>query len=342
MSVAAGYDRGMKFRVPRVMYRLMAAILAAVSSLALVASPVLAMPPPAQAASGPDITALMWQGLWQGTNLSFGGITIPNPAPAHNSTAQAPGMAAVGGGKYAALGDSVAAGVGLATPLTVPPSQSVCGRTAESYPSLVSKALDMPLTDATCSGATAGDLITDQRGSPEQPPQLDTAFAAGRPSLMTITAGANDVHWEQFLYTCYYTDCATVSSSATAAALRGVLRAKLVSVFSSIQFRSNGQPPTVMYTGYYNPVSAACEGHTQAITAAELKWFNDQVTALNGALQSVIRLYPFVHFVPIDFSGHDICSPDPWVQGLTSPRPFHPTAAGQQAIAQAVLQSLGR
>jgi len=45
-----------------------------------------------------------------------------------------------------------------------------------------------------------------------------------------------------------------------------------------------------------------------------------------------------------DFAGHQLCTPQPYVQGLNDAAPFHPTAAGQLAIAladQAVLHPPG-
>jgi lysophospholipase L1-like esterase len=300
----------------------------------------------AQSPSSTDVTDLIVQSLWAGINGNFDSLTIQpvndqlDDASAAPSTSTAPNLS---GGQYAALGDSVAAGVGLTTPLSVPQDQTRCGRTAESYPVLVSQSLNMKLVDAACSGATAGDILTQQRdGSPNQPSQLSTVYASGQPDLMTITAGANDVHWQQFLFSCYYSDCSTSASSATAATYRGLLRAKLFTLFTDIRLRSNGHPPTVIYTGYYNPVSAACQGRINNITPAEITFFAVQVNALNATIQSVASHYSFVRFVPVDFSGHDICSMQPWVQGLSDPQPIHPTSAGQQAIARAILSNLSR
>lgn len=42
-----------------------------------------------------------------------------------------------------------------------------------------------------------------------------------------------------------------------------------------------------------------------------------------------------------DFAGHQLCTSQPYVQGLDAAAPFHPTATGQSAIAladQAVLR----
>ena len=43
-----------------------------------------------------------------------------------------------------------------------------------------------------------------------------------------------------------------------------------------------------------------------------------------------------------DFTGHALCDPDPFVQGLSDPAPFHPTAAGELAIAMADQAALRR
>jgi hypothetical protein len=36
-----------------------------------------------------------------------------------------------------------------------------------------------------------------------------------------------------------------------------------------------------------------------------------------------------------NFSGHELCTSQPWVQNLTDPAPLHPNAAGGLAIAAA-------
>ena len=41
-----------------------------------------------------------------------------------------------------------------------------------------------------------------------------------------------------------------------------------------------------------------------------------------------------------DFTGHALCDPDSYVQGVRDPAPFHPTAAGELAIALADEQAL--
>ncbi len=240
---------------------------------------------------------------------------------------------------YAALGDSVAAGYGLPAGSDTTAADVQCGRSSDGYPHLVASALDMPLTNATCAGATAGDLVTRQfrGGTLVAPAQLDTAFAAGTPELITITAGANDLHWTDFIKACYTTDCTASAYTNAANTARFIMKIKLNAALADIYLRSGGTPPQVVVTGYYNPFSAACASQQSAITPAEIAWFSSQVQALNRALRQTANNYFYTTYVPVDFSGHDICSSDSWIQGPTAAQPFHPTATGQAMIAKDVL-----
>ena len=242
---------------------------------------------------------------------------------------------------YYALGDSVAAGWGLPQSSTASSRDKQCGRSPQAYASIVAKSAKLSYVNNSCKGATAGDLFTSQSVSgPNIPPQLNAAFAKGTPRLITITAGANDAHWSAFLRQCYVTNCATETTTAVANAYLSALQLKLYYLFSDISSRSGGVPPTVVVTGYYNPISAACSAQTTAITAAEVNWMNAEVGALNQTIQNVASRYSFVRFAPVSFAGHDACSTNPWVQGLNAPAPFHPTATGQKIIAASVIKAL--
>lgn len=323
-------------------------ILSIVSSILIA---VFALFPAAASAQSANTSSsnVIWSGLWEGANIAFGTNAAPSSNSSASSTsARTPSTSAAAtvpstSGAYVALGDSVAAGLGLPTKVQVPTAETRCGRTSEAYPYTVAQSMGLSLVHKACSGATVGDLVTKQRsGSPNQPAQLDAAFAGGIPSLITITAGANDAHWISFLRTCYATNCATKTSTTLANAYLTALQLKLYYTFSSIQARSGGQTPSVVVTGYYNPVSPACTSLTDKVTTEEITWLTAEASALNQTIQNVAASYPFVKFAPVDFGGHDICSAQPWVQGLSSPAPFHPTAEGQQVIAQSVLTALGR
>ncbi len=244
-------------------------------------------------------------------------------------------------GLYVALGDSVAAGFGLPLSPEATPTDTQCGRSSEAYPAIVATDLRLPLINASCSGATVGDLSTKQamKDGPDIPAQLDTAFSGGTPALITITAGANDAHWADFISACYTFDCTGSEYDHIARAYMTALRVKLEYAFASIHARSRGTPPKVIITGYYNPLSSACASQQSTLTVNELAWLNGQLDTLNQTILTASRYYSFVKFVPIDFAGHDICSEQPWIQGFQDAAPFHPTAMGQQVIAAAVLSA---
>lgn len=277
----------------------------------------------------------IWQSLWNGINLNITLGDNSRQKPAGESR-PAPVREAAATGTYAALGDSVAAGLGLS-------AAAVCGRSPQAYPYLVARETGLTLTHLACSGATAGDLVTRQRVSgPNIPAQLPRAFANGTPKLITITAGANDAHWDDFIRSCYAFDCTSEANTLAANAFLAALQLKLLYVFSDIQARSSGKPPRVIVTGYYNPLSERCASLQRNITRAEINWLNAEASALNQTIHDVVKLYPFVSFVTVDFRGHDICSDKPWVQGLNDPAPFHPNAKGQRVIGQAVLSAYRR
>jgi lysophospholipase L1-like esterase len=267
---------------------------------------------------------------------------IPGTVSAQTTTREATTQAAPQK-TYAALGDSVAAGLGLPGVPSPKGTDTLCGRSNSSYTNIVAKNMRLRMTKAACSGATVGDLFTKQAvNGPNITAQLDTAFAGGTPSLITITAGANDAHWDSFIRGCYATDCTNQATNLIAQSYLVALQAKLYLAFGSIYLRSGGHPPTVVVTGYYNPLSASCTGLTKNITPAEITWLTGETTALNRTIQSVAAQYSFVKFAPVNFDGHDICSGRSWVQGVADAAPFHPTATGQGAIAASVLRTLGK
>lgn len=315
----------------------------------------------AQSSLGDRISSVsqsIWQGLWAGSNGEISS-SVNRPQQPAATTPSRPATTPAASGNYVALGDSVAAGVGLPGAAQVPADYSRCGRTTQAYPYIVARQRNLALNHIACSGATAGDLYTKQRsGSPNLPSQLSTAFANGKPSLITITAGANDAHWDYFLRYCYSSDCAngnvaiaanqgcipdrlsTISTSNLANCYLAAMQLKLIGAFWAIQQYSGGNPPTTIVTGYYNPVSAACTAKYPSVTQAEVAWLNAEFAALNTTIRQAAEQYPFVRFVPVDFTGHDICSSDPWIQGLGDRQPFHPTTRGQQQIAASVLRVL--
>jgi lysophospholipase L1-like esterase len=297
-----------------------------------------AIPASAEAVSPPNNSDIIWRGLWSGANFDLSGIggrrpgppPVPPTSPPRNPNA------------YAALGDSVAAGYGLTAATSPATPDSRCGRSVHAYPHEVAQARGKTLMHIACKGAKAGDLFTRQglRGSGRLAPQLDTAFANGVPGLITLTAGANDVRWDTFLRKCYAGTCGTAFDTKLADGLQVALELKLYYLLYDINRRSGGSPPTVILTGYYNPLSPHCSALEPRFKQSEIVWASDRLDKLNQTIRQVSAQFPFARYAPVDFSGHDVCSANPWVQGANDPAPFHPTAQGQQAIARAALGAL--
>lgn len=242
--------------------------------------------------------------------------------------------------RYVALGDSVAAGLGLSGG-----ENTICGRSNEAYPTFIANYYSIYADNVACSGAKIdeGLLGGQERERPGSDvtlnAQIDEAFAAGTPNLITVTVGANDMRWTRGLYDCSRFECGDSRTVDWLAELYlNDLRLELDSLLGEIEERSAGSPPLVALSGYYNPLPAtnlACED-TAGITAAESAWLNGKLQALNRAIEeAAARHAGYTRYVPVNFSGHELCSPEPWIQGRDDPAPFHPTAQGQRAIADA-------
>lgn len=289
------------------------------------------------AATTPDAT----------TTNSFGGqpqFSSPqSPSPSANTSQPT-------NNTYVALGDSVAAGLGLPLIANATTQDATCGRSSQSYAYEVGRQLGRPTTLLACSGATAGDLNTQQGiDGPNPPAQIRSAFANGTPGLISITAGANDSYWQRFIQKCYTSTCGSRSDTVIANTALRLMQAKYQVAMENIRIRAaaNASPtPMVVLTGYYNPLSQACLAQpalSSRLTQAELTWLTGSINALNKTISDMAASYSgFARYAAVDFSGHDLCSAEPWIQGLSDAAPVHPTTAGQQAIARSVLDAARR
>lgn len=236
-------------------------------------------------------------------------------------------------GSYAALGDSVAAGAGLGN------GDFTCDRTNQAYPYRVASSTGLTLSHYACTGAKADEGIYDSQKTSLVilPSQLEQAYANGTPDLITLTIGANDARWTQFIRQCYYIRCGYDVDTARFGAYLIDLKFEFNIIMAKIHTLSNGQPPQVIVTGYYNPFSSAVCSDTNGITAREATWLTARVNSLNNAISGTVAKYSYGKFAPVSFTGHELCSIDSWVQGPSDTVPFHPTSAGQQAIATSVV-----
>jgi len=245
--------------------------------------------------------------------------------------------------QYVALGDSVAAGAGLPLLAGASAEDSLCGRSSAAYSQQVASSLGTDVTLLACSGAKVDEGIygPQTRKGSVLTAQLDQAFSTGKPDVITVTIGANDARWIEFMTKCYITTCGTRFDDAAAKVLRADLRVELAAMLYKLKSLSGTDtPPKVLISGYYTPLaSTECLGANR-ITPTELSWIKTQTANLNQAIRSVTPYASYATYVPVDFTGHELCSADPWVQAITATAPLHPTVDGQAAMAQAFTNSI--
>jgi len=60
---------------------------------------------------------------------------------------------------------------------------------------------------------------------------------------------------------------------------------------------------------------------------------------MNAVLEQGAQAFGFTSVRP-HFDGHELCTRQSWLQGMSDPAPFHPSAAGELAIAASDLPYL--
>jgi lysophospholipase L1-like esterase len=242
------------------------------------------------------------------------------------------------------MGDSTAAGAGLAPLPGASDAARACGRSAESYAADLSAADGWQVLNLACDGATIGQglLGPQTQGGRTLQPQLAVAERAARASVIIVSVGADDLNWAAEVRYCSTTP--NCGDKATAAYFQQQLASfskNYLDLLSRLAtFRSH---PQVIINQYYDPFGSqpGCLGPA-GLTAANLKILTSRLDTLNAVLAKGAAQFGFSSPQP-DFSGHELCTPQPYVQGLNGAAPFHPTAAGQLEIAltdQAVLRRL--
>jgi len=237
------------------------------------------------------------------------------------------------------IGDSTAAGAGLA--LAPGATAHACGRSADSYAADLSAVNGWKVLNLACDGATIrnGLLGPQVHNGVRLPPQLAEAERASRASVIIVSVGADDLNWSAVVRYCAVTP--NCNDRATQAYFQQQL-ASFSKDYLDLLSRLAALPahPQVIINRYYNPFGATPGCLSRAgLTQANLATLTSRLATLNEVLAKGAAQFRFSSPQP-DFTGHELCAPQPYVQGLGAAAPFHPTAAGQLAIAladQAVL-----
>lgn len=242
--------------------------------------------------------------------------------------------------KVAVIGDSTAAGLGNPPVDDATEEDTACGRSRNAFAVSLARADDWDVTNLACSGATIRDglLGPQQAGGREMAPQLASDAVKGA-DLVVVSVGANDVNWSWILRLC------AVSDDCSSSAMQAYYQQQLADFSQDLlqlvtQLQQLPRHPAVIVDEYYDPFDGGigCLKDT-GMTEEKMRTLRGDLAALNHVLDRAAAAAGFRTASP-DYTGHGVCSDQPYVQGLDDPAPFHPTPGGQLAIALAVEQAL--
>ncbi|MFH8574457.1 SGNH/GDSL hydrolase family protein [Streptomyces zaomyceticus] len=251
--------------------------------------------------------------------------------------------------RYVALGDSFASGAGV-------PDQADadCMRSSRNYPALVNAALAPAAhEDVTCGGATTVHMTSAQNAS--APPQLDALSADT--DLVTLTIGGNDVGFADIIVRCVTLGAFNLAGSPCKSSytwtgtdrLAATVDATAPKIAAAIDgIRQRAPQARILVTGYpaILPDNGTNCPWVATIAKGDAPWLRDTHKRLNTviATQAAARGAVYVDTYTKSI-GHDVCKPagTRWMEPLitNAAAPFHPNAAGERAMADAVLAAAG-
>nr|WP_313312167.1 SGNH/GDSL hydrolase family protein [Dietzia maris] len=263
--------------------------------------------------------------------------------------------------EYVALGDSYAAFGNQTDPVVTDGPAARCGRSLTNYPNELDRnPAVVELTDVTCGGAIIPSLTGFQYDG--VPAQLDALDADT--DLITLSIGGNDVGFGEIV-NCItkQDDYATVPSCREE--LDGEISAAIDSVFGAgtegdvpvatkvdtiyALIEEKAPDATVVATQYLPLMPAEGEdcAFTERLVPDDVKWAREVTAKINAAVDAAAVRNGHVSVLPVDASvDRSACgdADERWTDFLggapTGAYPMHPTALGQQAMADAIAAAI--
>lgn len=260
-------------------------------------------------------------------------FSVPQPAGR-----PLPGVQAV------VIGDSTAAGAGLPSASRPGALGRACGRSPEAYAASLAKADHWDVLNLACGGATISNGLTGAQVLPDgqiAPVQVDEAAQATHARVIIVSVGADDVSWAAMTQLCA---ASTVCNDKVSTAYF----TQLLDSFTRSYYQLLGDladlpgHPAVLVNEYYSPFgsSLGClSGYN--MTPTKVNVLGSRLSQLNTVLAHGAEDFGFGVADP-QFTGHELCTADPYVQGPDAAAPLHPNVAGQLAIALADQQAMPR
>jgi lysophospholipase L1-like esterase len=256
-------------------------------------------------------------------------------------TGTVPAAPAKPGVQAVVIGDSTASGWGLPWGQNPSAEDQACGRSPESYAADLAAANQWNVLNVACGSATIENGLLGPEvlyNGQVAPPQLPQAAAATHAKLVVVSVGADDLSWSVMTQLCAaQTVCDDKVSNAYFSQLINTFTRNYYQLLSDLD--ALPAHPAVLVNQYYSPFgkSVACL-QQYGMSQAKVKVLQARLGQLNKVLQQGANLFGFGIATP-RFTGHELCTHDPWVQGVSDPAPLHPNAAGELAIALADQQA---
>ncbi|MGH6655681.1 MAG: GDSL-type esterase/lipase family protein, partial [Actinocrinis sp.] len=239
------------------------------------------------------------------------------------------------------IGDSTAAAIGNPPVPHATALDKACGRSIDAYAEDLAQVNGWNVLNLACSGATVdtGLLMPQIIGGQTAPAQLSVLRQADRAKVVVVSVGANDIEWIATAALCVLAQACDdqVSTAYFQSNLAGFTREfyQLLHGLADLP-----QHPQILINTYFDPFgpNVKCLG-PDGFTPAKTKVLEARLNTLNTVLTQGAQTFGFTAVRP-DFSGHELCTAQPYVQGMHSAAPLHPTAAGELAIALTDQQAL--
>ena len=256
-----------------------------------------------------------------------------------------PRMALMPGAEYVAMGSSFAAGAGIGPLREGTPER--CGRTPLNYAGLVAQRMALTLRDASCGGATTAHVLG---AWDELPAQIESVGPDTR--LVTVTIGGNDVNYVGGLFTASCEERGMAESmggtcpdfTAPEEARWTALARDMDAIAAGV--RQRAPDAVLVFVQYVGLVPEEACGSVP-LTADEVALARSMAERLAGITAQTAERHGAV-LLPVHAmsQAHLPCSAVPWAKAFPeddasgSGAPWHPTAEGHRAIADALVSRL--
>ncbi len=229
-------------------------------------------------------------------------------APAH----------AAAGDRYVALGDSYSSGVGAGSYIS---SSGSCDRSTNAYPALWAAAhAPASYTSVACSGATTTSVLNSQLSA-----------LSSTTTLVSITAGGNDVGFSSIMETCVLQGTSACVSAVQAAENKA--QTQLPGLLNTLYSAISAQAPSARVVVLDYPVFYQLNTFCLGLSATSHAKIDEGINLLDGVLSTAASSHGF-RFADVRsiFVGHQLCSGSDWLHSLNITdisESYHPTANGQ-------------